>query len=550
MVYKFVSILKIRDTNNMYRQIPVYKAEAEAGLSEAIQAKENRSIATYCPILTDKGLISSAAVEKTKIKDIDSFNNSVASNQEQFDLEYIYSILATTGWNRNDDVFDAYETWSARNTAEDKPFNKGHDPNNIIGHITGNAVVDENYELVTESEVDSLPDKFHILTSAVIYKHISSKDEKLSLATKALLQEILEGKWFVSMEALFSNFDYALMSASGEQTIVSRNEETAFLSKHLRSYGGAGEYEGSRVGRLMRNMTFSGKGLVENPGNPESIIFKQEDNEIFKGVATSQPNFNALVTSSKGESSMSDNNEQVQSLKAQVETLEARLKALDEEKVQAQISEFEAACAGKDAEISELNSKIEAVSETLEESKKAFDEISAAKTEADEKISELTEKLDAIEAESLKTSRISALVDKGVEKAAAESLVETFAGITDEQFEALVQHFTEAPHWPGHKDGDDEKKKKNGEEDKKAEAPAGGLPYKKMADKKDAKAELEEAAEAAEEAEDAEALNTAEVEEEVAALAATNEDESEQIVASLNQYFSEVLSGTGNKKES
>ena len=181
MVYKFVSILKIRDTHNMYRQIPVYKAEAEAGLSEAIQAKENRSIATYCPILTDKDRISSAAVEKTKIKDIDSFNSSVASNQEQFDLEYIYSILATTGWNRNDDVFDTYETWSARNTAEDKPFNKGHDPNNIIGHITGNAVVDENYELVTQSEVDSLPDKFHILTSAVIYKHISSKDEKLSL---------------------------------------------------------------------------------------------------------------------------------------------------------------------------------------------------------------------------------------------------------------------------------------------------------------------------------------------------------------------------------
>jgi len=550
MVYKFVSILKIRDTHNMYREIPVYKAEAEDGISEAIQAKENRSVAAYCPILTDKDVISSAAVEKTKIQDIDSFNRSVASNQDQFDLEYIYSILATTGWNRNDDVFDSYETWSARNTAEDKPFNKGHDPNNIIGHITGNAVVDENYELVTEeSEIDSLPDKFHILTSAVVYKHISSRDEKLSLATKALLQEILEGKWFVSMEALFSNFDYALMDAQGEQKIVSRNEDTAFLSKHLRSYGGAGEYEGSRVGRLMRNLTFSGKGLVENPGNPESIIFKQEDNVIFRGVATSQPNFNALVTSSKGESSMSDNNEQVQTLKAQVEKLESRLKALDEEKVKAQISEFEAACAGKDAEISELILKLESANEAGEVSNKTLEELVAAKAESDKIVAELTEKLEAIQAESIKTSRISALVDKGVEKTAAESLVETFAGITDEQFEALIQHFTEAPHWPGHKP-DDEKKKKNDEEDKKAEAPAGGRPYKKMADKKDAKAELEKSVEAAEEAVDAEALDNAEVDEEVAALAATNEDESEQIVASLNQYFSEVLSGTGNKKES
>ena len=200
----------------MYREIPIYGAEAEAGIADAIQAKENRSVASYCPILIDKKNLSSEAVEQTKIKDLDSFNKSVASNQSQFDLEYIYSILATTGWNRNDDVFDNYETWSARNTAEDKPFNKGHDPNNIIGHITGNAVVDENYELVNENaNIDSLPEKFHILTSAVIYKHISSKDEKLSLATKALLQEIMEGKWFVSMEALFSNFDYALVDASG-----------------------------------------------------------------------------------------------------------------------------------------------------------------------------------------------------------------------------------------------------------------------------------------------------------------------------------------------
>jgi hypothetical protein len=55
--------------------------------------------------------------------------------------------------------------------------------------------------------------------------------------------------------------------------------------------------------------------LVQNPGNPESIIFKQEDNEIFKGVANLNPYINLLVTSSsKGESSMSDNNEQVRSL--------------------------------------------------------------------------------------------------------------------------------------------------------------------------------------------------------------------------------------------
>ena len=532
----------------MHREIPIYRAEAEAGLSEAINAKESCAIVAQCPILLDENVFEPIK-EKTRAKDSDLLQ-SVSSNENQFDLHYIYTILATTGWNRNDDVFDRYEMWAARSTAEDKPFNKGHDPNNIIGHITGNAVVDENYELVnSESQIDNLPDKFHILTSAVLYKHISSRDPKLSEETKALLQEISEGKWFVSMEALFSNFDYALTDAQGEQNIVHRNEETAFLSKHLRSYGGAGEYEGFRVGRLMRNLTFSGKGLVENPGNPESIIFKHEDNMIFKGVAESNtPDINLLVTSSsKGESSMSDNNEQVRSLQAQVESLEARLKELDEEKIQAQISTFEKACADKDAEITELQTQLEAATEAAEASKKSAEDFEAAKAENESKIAELTEKLDAIEAENLKTSRVSALVDKGVDKAEAESLVETFAGISDEQFDALVTKLAEAPF---HKD---EKKKKEDEE-KKAEAP---MHYKKKnaghkGDEKKADAEDEaEAAEASEEAEDAEALQNAEAEaEDAPALAAQSEAESESVVASLNQYFSNVLGGNINKEES
>ena len=471
-------------------------------------------------------------------------------NEEQFDLHYIYTILATTGWNRNDDVFDRYEMWAARSTAEDKPFNKGHDPNDIIGHITGNAVVNENYELVNpNADVDSLPDKFHILTSAVIYKHVSSRDEKLTLSTKSLLEEISKGDWFVSMEALFSNFDYALVDADGVHTTIARNEDTAFLSKYLRSYGGEGDYDGSRVGRLMRNLTFSGKGLVENPGNPESIIFKQEDNMIFKGVAKSvSPKINLLVTSSnKGESSMSDNNEQVQSLKAQVTSLEARLKELDEEKIKAQISTFEKASADKDAEIAELKSKVADATDNTAAAQKSYDEIIEAKAESDKIAAELKEKLEAIEAESLKTSRVSALVDKGVDKAEAESLVETFAGISDEQFDTLVLKLSEAPHWPGHKDEDDKKKKKNGKKDEEEDSKAGGM-KKKYAEKAE-DAEAEEAVEAADEAEDADALEAAEAED-APALASQSEDEAETVIASLNQYFGEVLSGTNNEKES
>ena len=530
----------------MNKKIQIYKAESDSGLSEVIRSDENLVISANCPVLLDEKVVS-AVREQTKPKNPDIFKHSaVASNENQFDLHYIYTILATTGWNRNDDVFDSEEMWGARNTAEDKPFNKGHDPNNIIGHITGNAVVDENYELVkNDSEIDFLPNKFHILTSAVIYKHISSRDRKLTEETEKLLQEISEGKWFVSMEALFSDFDYAMVNPDGQSNIIARNEETAFLTKHLKCYGGDGDYNGTRVGRMMRNLTFSGKGLVENPGNPESIIFKEEDNTIFKGVAMSTSDVNLLVTSSsKGESSMSDNNEQIQSLKAKVETLQARLKDLDEEKVQAQISELEKSCADKDAEITELNSKLDAANEATEASQKSAYELETAKAESDKAIAELTEKLDAIEAQNLRTSRVSALVDKGVDKTEAEALVETFAGISDEQFDALVQKLSEAA-MPWDKNKDDKKKKDEDEEDK---AKGAGNMRKKYAEKAGT-SEAEELAEAEEEAEDAEALQSAESEDSVA-LAAHSEDESQAVVASLNQYFSEVLGGTSNKEES
>ena len=63
------------------------------------------------------------------------------------------------------------------------------------------------------------------------------------------------------------------------------------------------------------------------------------------------------------------------------------------------------------------------------------------------------------------------------------------------------------------------------------------------------KRQAEEAAEAADEAGDAEVLEEAEAEEE-APLVAQSEDNSGAVVASLNDYFSEVLSGTNNDKDS
>jgi hypothetical protein len=262
----------------------VYAAEKADNLYEKLQ--DNKIVASVAPITAADKLPE--ATRKLFDESINKhlFGAFASENIETFDLHRLYTILVTVGWNLNDDVFGVKEVWGARHTPEDKPFNLEHNPRHVIGHITGCVVVDDSYTVVSDDiSVDELPDKFHILTSAVVYKHIKSRDEKLADETKELIESIARGEWFVSMEALFSDFDYALTKASGERFVVARNDETAFLTKHLRVHGGVGQYQGNKIGRYLKNITFSGKGLVKKPGNPESYVFN--DVTMFKGAFAS-----------------------------------------------------------------------------------------------------------------------------------------------------------------------------------------------------------------------------------------------------------------------
>ncbi|AMV29392.1 hypothetical protein VT84_33670 [Gemmata sp. SH-PL17] len=187
------------------------------------------------------------------------------------DLHHLSTVLVTVGWNRNDDVFDRAETWAARHTPTDKQLNYEHDDRQIVGHVTANHVTDtEGRTIPDDTSPGNLPAKFHLVTAGVLYKHWQTPE--LQARMDALIAEIAQGKWFVSMECRFAGFDYCLKDASGGARVVARNEGTAFLSKHLRAYGGSGRYGEKRVGRVLRNIVFTGKGLVRNPANPESVI--------------------------------------------------------------------------------------------------------------------------------------------------------------------------------------------------------------------------------------------------------------------------------------
>jgi uncharacterized coiled-coil protein SlyX len=384
----------------------IHKQEILDGLSEKIEASASVSLDAQILIDSDLDHPSEEEIQKT----LAGYGHS---NPDQIDLYYINTVLVSTGWNKNDDVFAAEEAWAARDTPVDKQFNYMHDESDIIGHITGSTVVDVNGNKIEAEE--SPPKKFDIITSAVLYK--SWSDPELRERMSQLISEIEEGKWAVSMECLFSDFDYSVVSPNGDTKVVARNDESAFLTKHLRVYGGKGEYEGYKVGRLLRNIAFSGKGLVNQPANPRSVILQPEEDpfdETFTNSINVQE-FN-MADDQKVESSEIEVEAAVASVNDELETIKA-----DHE---AAVDGLNSTIAERDAKITELEESAVALTSEFEGAKAKLDETST--------------QLDEAKATIRKMVRTAQAKDAGIADDKVEDTLSKFDTVDDEAFAAML----------------------------------------------------------------------------------------------------------------
>ncbi len=400
----------------------IYKQEKEDGLLDKLKDSALSSIAHI------EGKLE--LVEKKNNKAFASIE-SIATNLNQPDLYYLRTILVTTGTNKNDDIFLPEEVWKGRSTAEDKPFNLGHDPNKIIGHITGNQVVDDEYVLIDDdTAVDDLPEKFHILTSAVIYKQIQSRDPDLQDEIAELIEGIQDGEWYVSMECLFPSFAYGFLKADGSlEEIIERNKSTSYLTKYLKIYGGAGEYEGRKLGRVLKGIIFSGKGLVKKPANPESVILTTASKIcVYNCRKDDIKQTEAIMADDIKVVELEKKNSELQN---QIAALELKLKEGDVASYKGQIESLTASVNEKDQSIKSLSDEVATLKSDKETSAK---ELASVKADLEVKVQEINQ----TKADVLRTSRISSLVDKGVDKADAEKLVDRFVALSDEQFTDIV----------------------------------------------------------------------------------------------------------------
>ena len=437
--------------------IKIYPKEIDDGIGELV---ESTASVAYC----SEAKINTAAIETAKdvISDPSILEKIMAENKDQIDLHYIESVLVSCGWNKNDDVFLAQSTWDARSTPEDKQFNFMHDENDIIGHITGSYVLTKDGKAVADGE--EMPEDFDIITQAVLYN--SWTDEENRERMQKIISEIQEGKWFVSMECLFSGFDYALQGPDGEAKLLARSEDSAFLTKHLRAYGGTGEYEGYKIGRALSNIAFSGKGLVSRPANPRSVILNSKSTAQFN---VQEMNSNLSIV---GDFNMSDTTllekqlAEVQAdladAKAENEAIKVKIEEAKDKEFASTIEAFETEAGQSKAKIDELNELIKSTQARVAELE---DQLATSQTD----LADAIQTVEAMEQKEKTEKRKAALIEAGISEEDVEASLTSFDALGDEAFESVVALMKKKAAWPPEKDEDKKGKKGKKDEEVKSE---------------------------------------------------------------------------------
>jgi hypothetical protein len=415
-------------------EINIFPQEIKDGVSEAVK---QTSIA-FCTEAQSVARPSNIVIP----------DKAVAGYMDD-DLHYIQSILVSTTWNKNDDIFDKGEVWRARKSPEDKPINLNHDEDQLIGHIVARYMMDSDGNFLPDDmEEHEVPDFYHILTGAVLYK-AWEKEEKRE-RTAALLEKINAGEKYVSMECHFRGFDYGILKSDHRCEIIPRGEATAFLTKYLRAYGGTGIYKGYRVGRVLRNINFTAKGIVDNPANPDSIIFTQKELKTLAHIETFEgKNTEFCVLSNSdllnGEHFTMADTDKINDLslkladavKANLE-LQDKLAKADTEALTKQVADRDEQIAKLVKANDELKSQIETSNKSSESLQASLNKITEQLKEVGEAKASLETKLAEIETAKVLASRKAKFVAKGFKEEDADAAVKNLTNLSDEQFETVV----------------------------------------------------------------------------------------------------------------
>lgn len=206
-------------------------------------------------------------------------------SDKQVDLQYFSAVFVSSGENLNKAYFLPSELVAAEGTIVAKALDVEHKEEEIIGHIYDRAFITKDGEKVNINdlnslETSSLDDKeLHIVIAGIIYKNRFPN----------IAQEVADNKWKVSMECYYQNFDVKIgdmiLSQREAKTLGLACEDDTIYGKLAKVIKKGAEVASGEIARVLRNICFSGCGIVKKPANPPSVILetakeKEEDKVV------------------------------------------------------------------------------------------------------------------------------------------------------------------------------------------------------------------------------------------------------------------------------
>jgi hypothetical protein len=188
------------------------------------------------------------------------------------DMLFFSGCFVSSGENLNHAYFMPSEMVKAHSSIVNKPLDIEHSEEEIVGHIYSSVFVDHSGKVLDVSELSSMEEEtldkmdIDVMIGGIIYK---SRFPELA-------EEVQKGKWKLSMETYFQDYDVKV-----GDLVLSRKEAEAMglassdiLGKAARIVKKGAAIASGEIARVLRDLMFSGCGLVKQPANPRSLIFE------------------------------------------------------------------------------------------------------------------------------------------------------------------------------------------------------------------------------------------------------------------------------------
>ncbi len=211
--------------------------------------------------------------ETDELKEAASVIELPKEDEKQIDLQYFSAVFVSSGANLNHAYFLPSELVKAEGTIVNKAMDVEHKEEEIVGHIYKRAFMDEKGKEISIEELASTEEssldkrEVHVAIAGIVYKN----------RFPDLAEEVTAGKWCVSMEAYFKNFDVKIgdliINRKEAEALGIAADDTIFgrVAKVLKT---GKEIAVGKIDRVLRDITFSGCGFVKKPANPPSVVLE------------------------------------------------------------------------------------------------------------------------------------------------------------------------------------------------------------------------------------------------------------------------------------